>query len=128
MKKITQVIVTWISKPHMQYTFNGLMTVLWLVMLPITFIVPIFRSSVLWVAFISAWALFATHLGAWIAASVDMKAERIDDRTEQNAHLLAIEKTENRLLLEMEDVASATHERMELQHEQIIAMLKSMKQ
>ena len=70
--------VLWLAKPSVQTWFNGAMTLLWLIMLPITlaFVGPF--STVLWVSFISAWALFATHLGAWIAALVNVKAERIE--------------------------------------------------
>ena len=127
MKNFIEKLALWLAKPGVQAKFNGWMTIIWLVMLPITLMFTKSFSTVLWVAFISAWALFATHLGAWIAALVNVKAERIDDRTEQNAHLLAIEQTENRLLLEMENVASSTHERMESQHIQMMAMLESIK-
>ena len=68
----------WLAKPKVQTWFNGAMTVLWLVMLPITLLFTSRFDTVLWVSFISAWALFATHLGAWIAALVNVKAERID--------------------------------------------------
>ena len=78
--------ILWLAKPAVQTWFNGAMTVIWLVMMPITlaFIGPF--STVLWVSFISAWALFATHLGAWIAALVNVKAERIE-RGKVNAKL-----------------------------------------
>ena len=94
MKKLAH----WLAKPKIQSAFNGWMTILWLIMLPVTLIFPIFRSSILWVAFISAWALFATHLGAWIAALVNVKAERIDDRTEEALHLARIEATEQKII------------------------------
>ena len=69
-----------LASPRVQTWFNGLLTVIWLVMLPITlaFVGPF--STVLWVSFISAWALFATHLGAWIAALVNVRAERIEQQ------------------------------------------------
>ena len=125
MKKTIESIALWLAKPGVQAKFNGWMTVIWLVMLPITLIFTKSFDTVLWVSFISAWALFATHLGAWIAALVNVKAERIDDRTEQNHHLLMIEDIENRLLLKMDEVESTTLERMEQQHEQMLTLLKA---
>lgn len=88
----------WVAKPNVQAWFNGVMTALWLMMLPITLMFPLFRTSILWLAFISAWALFATHLGAWIAALVNVKAERIDNRVEQDRHFARIEEAEDRIL------------------------------
>ena len=71
-------VVAFVASPRAQTWFNGGFTLIWLVMMPITlaFIGPF--STVLWVSFISAWALFATHLGAWIAALVNVKADRLD--------------------------------------------------
>ena len=91
-------LATWLAKPRVQTVFNGAMTVVWLVMMPVTlaFIGPF--STVLWVSFISSWALFATHLGAWIAALVNVKAERITSKTEENAHFARIEEAEERIL------------------------------
>lgn len=105
----------WLAKPKVQTWFNGALTVLWLVMMPVTLVIPVFRTSVLWIAFISAWALFATHLGAWIAALVNVKAERIDDRTEQGAHFARIEEAEERLLLQLDQG-----------HERILAVLATL--
>lgn len=91
-------VAIWLAKPKVQTWFNGAMTAVWLVMMPITllFIGPF--STVLWVSFISAWALFATHLGAWIAALVNVKAERITTRTEQGEHFARIEAAEERII------------------------------
>jgi len=94
--------VLWLANPKVQTWFNGAFTVVWLLMLPITFVIPVFRTSVLWVAFISAWALFATHLGAWIAALVNVKAQRIDDRTEEGHHFARIEAAEDRIMARLD--------------------------
>lgn len=91
-------VVQWLAKPRVQTWFNGAFTVVWLVMMPVTLMIPVFRTSVLWIAFISAWALFATHLGAWIAALVNVKAERIDDRSAEAASVAHIEQLEERIL------------------------------
>jgi uncharacterized membrane protein len=116
--------VEFLANPRVQVWFNGSMTVLWLLMMCAT---PLFESlyaKVIWVSFISAWALFATHLGAWIAALVNVKAERIDDRTEEGNHLLKIEETEERLLVKMGEVEARTLERMEEQHNEMLSLLR----
>ena len=93
----------WVAKPKVQTWFNGFWTVFWLVMMCLT---PIFVhtlfSAIWFVAFISAWALFATHLGAWIAALVNVKAERITNRTEQGAHFARIEEAEDKIIQAVE--------------------------
>ena len=81
-----------LANPRGQVWFNGLLMAVWLAMIPVTLLVPWFQKNILYVALLSVWALFATHLGAWIAALVNVKAERIDDRTEEAKHLLAIEE------------------------------------
>jgi len=127
MKAFIEKIALWLAKPSVQAHFNGWMTVVWLIMMCAT---PLFESlyaKVIWVSFISAWALFATHLGAWISALVNVKAERIDDRTEQNIHLAAIEAAEDRLLMRMNEVEQRTLERMEDQHKQMLTMLTELK-
>jgi hypothetical protein len=111
--------VYWLAKPTVQTAFNGAMTLVWLVMLPITLIFVGTFSAILWVSFISAWALFATHLGAWIAALVNVKAERIDNRTETSRHFQMIEESEQRLMLKLEESEHATLARMEAQHKQM---------
>lgn len=75
----------WTAKPKVQTYFNGTLTVVWLGMLPITLAFPFFRTSILWIAFISAWALFATHLGAWIAALVNVRAEKLEGHVDRAA-------------------------------------------
>lgn len=93
----------WLAEPKVQARFNAAMTILWLVMLPITLLFVRTFSAILWVSFISAWALFATHLGAWIAALVNVKAERIDDRTEQGNHFTRIEAAEERIIAQVQE-------------------------
>jgi hypothetical protein len=116
----------WVASPRVQTWFNGAFTVVWLVMMPVTLLIPTFRTSVLWIAFISAWALFATHLGAWIAALVNVKAERIDNRTEQSRHFQMIEESEQRLMLRLEQSEATTLARMEAQHMEMIAKLDAL--
>jgi hypothetical protein len=96
----------WLANPRVQTWFNAILTVVWLVMLPITLIFIGPFSTVLWVSFISSWALFATHLGAWIAALVNVKAERITNRTEQNDHFARIEQAEEKILAAIATLAN----------------------
>lgn len=112
--------IGWLAKPGVQTWFNGIMTVIWLVMLPITllFIGPF--STVLWVSFISAWALFATHLGAWIAALVNVKAARIDDRTEESLRFERIEAAD-----EKRDSILAALLAAQVKHDAILAHLEA---
>jgi hypothetical protein len=73
---------TWIAAPRVQMRVNAIATVVWFVMMPVTLAIPIFRTSILWLAFISAWALFATHLGAWVAALAYVRAESADRKAD----------------------------------------------
>jgi hypothetical protein len=116
--------MSWIANARVQVWFNGFWMVFWLVAM---FLTPLFHSlysEVIWVTFISTWSLFATHLGAWISALVNVKAERIDDRTEEGNHLLKIEDTEDRLLLEMGEVETRMLTKMEAQHREMLDLLR----
>ncbi len=117
----------WLANGRVQVWFNGFWTVVWFVMMCLT---PVFAhnlyAAVVWVSFISAWALFATHLGAWIAALVNVKAERIDNRTEQSRHFQMIEESERRLMLKLEESETVTLTRMEAQHMEMIAKLDAL--
>lgn len=101
---IILVAANWIAAPRVQTWFNGIFTAIWLVMMPITVIFLGPFSTVLWVSFISAWALFATHLGAWIAALVNVKAERIEASAEvsNSSHFDRIEAAEGRIIEALE--------------------------
>jgi hypothetical protein len=67
---------------------------LWFVMVPVTLIVAPLRTAILYLALMSVWANFATHLGGWISALVNVRAERIDDRSAEHATLAHIEALE----------------------------------
>ena len=113
----------WLANPKVQTFFNGAFTLVWLAMMPVTLIFVHQFSTVLWVSFVSAWALFATHLGAWIAALVNVKAERIDNRAEQTKHFELIEASEQRLLVALNESESTTLKRMEAQHKAMLRKL-----
>ena len=96
-----QRAIYWSSKPRVQVWFNGVFTLVWALMLPVTYIYAhSFISTVLWVSFISCWALFATHLGAWIAAMVNVRAEEIQTVTNYQA-MEAILLGQDRMLAEL---------------------------
>lgn len=70
------------ATPRVQVAFNGAAMVGWLVMVPITLLVEPLRNAILYVALMSVWANFATHLGGWISALVNVKAEAIHEHAE----------------------------------------------
>lgn len=115
----------WVSNGRVQVWFNGFWMVFWFIAMLATPLFHTLYSEVIWVTFISTWSLFATHLGAWIAALVNVKAERIDDRTEENTHLAMIEETEDRLLLEMGEVEQRMLLKMQTQHEEMLNLLRA---
>ncbi len=114
----------WVANGRVQVWFNGFWMVFWFIAMLATPLFHTLYSEVIWVTFISTWSLFATHLGAWIAALVNVKAERIDDRTEESNHLVRIEETEDRLLLEMEASEQRTMTKMEEQHREMLSLLR----
>lgn len=99
-------VLLWLAKPKVQVYFNGGMCILWLIMLPVTLYAKTLQTAILYIALLSVWALFATHLGAWISALVNVKAERIDDRAEQNQHLARIEEAEDRIISALDSLAA----------------------
>ena len=50
---------------------NGWLTVLWIVMIPVSFVTG-WINSVTYVAVMSLWALVSGHLAAWQAARVEV--------------------------------------------------------
>lgn len=85
-------VLTWVAAPKTQVKFNGLMSVLWLIMVPLTVALASLRTAIFWVAFMSVWANFATHLGGWIAALVNTRAEDIQATSKEMVTLTHIEQ------------------------------------
>ena len=77
-----QQLVEWLERPRTQVRFNAALTLAWLVMVPVTLLVAPLRNAILYVALMSVWANFATHLGALISALVNEKAEAIHEHAE----------------------------------------------
>jgi hypothetical protein len=61
---------------------NGWLTILWLLMIPVS-IVTHWISSVTYVAALSLWALVSGHWSAWQAARVEVNQAREAQRKEQ---------------------------------------------
>lgn len=66
-----------LANPRFQVWFNGLLMAVWTAVLFATPFAPTLQHSLLWLTEISLWALVATHLGAWIAALVNVRAEAL---------------------------------------------------
>lgn len=65
-----------IQDPHKFRRMNGVLTIFWVAMIPISLVFHLL-SSVAYVALLSIYALFATHLGAWAASRTE--ARQVDD-------------------------------------------------
>jgi hypothetical protein len=91
-----------LADPRIQVLFNGIAAAVWFVMVPITLVVPALRNAILYVALMSVWANFATHLGGWISALVNVRAERIDGARTDSVRLEHIEQLEERILSALE--------------------------
>jgi hypothetical protein len=103
----------WVARPWTQVWFNGICTLIWAVLLPVPFIGgwSLF-STVKWVSFVSIWALFATHLGAWIAALVNVRAEDIQ-MVASYQQLKAILHAQDAMLVELHALAIDTDETLD---------------
>lgn len=72
--------LVWFARADVQLWFNGGLMSVWAVMIPIVLLLAdSLGKSILFLTFLSVWALFATHLGAWVAALVNVKAARIEE-------------------------------------------------
>lgn len=59
----------------------------------------------------SLWALVATHIGAWIAALVHVRAERIESERVAEQHFRHIEAAEKRLAMKIDEIHNVvTHQ------------------
>ena len=99
-----------LAKPRGQVWFNGALMVAFAAFMPYAYLHPRLGGSVAFVTQLSLWALVATHLGAWISALVNVRAERIDNRTEANAHFARIEEAEQNILAACDRILDAVTE------------------
>jgi hypothetical protein len=70
------------DKPVVMRRVNGWLTVLWIVMIPVSVITG-WISSVTYVAALSLWALVSGHWSAWQAARVEVRQEQQARRAER---------------------------------------------
>jgi hypothetical protein len=70
------------GSPVFMRRVNGWLTILWIVMIPISLITG-WISSVTYVAALSLWALVSGHWSAWQAARVEVRQEEEARRAEQ---------------------------------------------
>ena len=92
-------LAAWLAAPRTQVRLNGVMIVIWFVSMPVAIAVPTLRTSILFVALVSLWANMATHLGAWIAALVNVRAENLEQKTAELVAIEHIAAMERRIML-----------------------------
>lgn len=74
-------IVDWAKSPQAMRRINGVLTIFWLIMIPISIITG-WISSVTYVAALSLWALVSGHWSAWQAARVEVRQDEDADVSE----------------------------------------------
>jgi len=57
--------------------FHGVLTLLWLILIPIT--VLWLRESLMWIALMSVWANFVGHFGSWQASRAERAVGEIGE-------------------------------------------------
>lgn len=66
-----------LSEPKALRRFHAVMTLLWLVLIPVSALTGL-AQSVAWVVLMSAWANFAAHFASWQSARVETRQEKQD--------------------------------------------------
>lgn len=82
---------------------NGWLTVFWIAMIPVSFVMH-WLSSVVYVSALSLWALVAGHWSSWQAARVEVQQERDAKKLERNP----VEDRVVEKLLEKTDVQASS--------------------
>ena len=85
------------TRPRLQTWIAGLSLAAWLVLSPVAMLTGL-KSALWWITFMSLYANVATCFGWWVAALVNVRAERIDDRHGELVTLANIEALEQRIL------------------------------
>jgi hypothetical protein len=60
------------NDPHFMQRFHGWVTILWLLAIPLS---VYWRESVIWIVFLSHYAIVTGHWSSWQAARVEVKQE-----------------------------------------------------
>lgn len=64
--------------PKIQVWFHGVMTIMWLLLIPISMFTSL-KFSIMWLVLMSAWANFASHFAGWEAASTHKEVNNTDN-------------------------------------------------
>lgn len=72
------------TSPRLQVWVAGCSLGLWLILSPAAMLTGL-KSALWWITFMSLFANVATCFGWWVASLVNVKAERIDDRSDELA-------------------------------------------
>lgn len=82
---------------------NGWLTMFWIAMIPISFVMG-WLNSVVYVSALSLWALVSGHWSAWQAARVEVAQQQELERQDREP----IEEKVVRSMIEKTDVSAAT--------------------
>jgi uncharacterized membrane protein len=85
---IVALLKSQVSDPHKFRRLNGILTVFWLVMIPVSFLLGL-TSVVAFVSILSLYANFATHLGAWAASRTEARQVETADIKADTANVQA---------------------------------------
>lgn len=85
------------TSPRLQAWIAGVSLVVWGLLSPVTMLTGL-RGSLPWLTFASLFANVATCFGWWVAALVQLRAERIEANSTQAATLAHVEAMEQRIL------------------------------
>ena len=71
MNKIHTTISNWLANPKVLEVFHGWMTIMWLLLIPITLLTGL-KGSLLWIALMSVYANFIGHFSSWQGARAEV--------------------------------------------------------
>lgn len=78
MRYSPRPILVYLAQPTLQRRFNGIATVFWIVMAPISALTSL-KSSIEYLVFLSVYAIITGHASTWLSATVAVKQdEQID--------------------------------------------------
>ena len=89
MRQRITAFLEWVVQPKVQLKLNGVLTCVWILMVPIS-IATGWITSVAYVSALSIWALVSGHLSAYIASKVEKKQDEDGLSEEQYDRLIAI--------------------------------------
>jgi hypothetical protein len=104
-----------LNNPTNTYKIHAYLAVTWMLLVIPTWY--LWRTSIFWIAFISLYANFVSHWGAWQAVRAELVAGRAEQEAKRVAALVAVE---NQIMLEqiVEAVARSTQIQETILHAQ----------